>query len=323
MECASGMRVGRGTCCRSNLRSSVVLGLAAALAASAAVASETITYSYDARGRLVAVARSGTVNNGDTASYSYDKADNRTNVTVTTSGVSHPSFSVSDASAAEGSSLVFTVTRTGSTTASYSVNYATADGTATAASDYSAVSGTLTFAPSETSTTVPVATINDTSVESSEAFYLNLSGASGGATISDPQGVGTISDDDIAPPPSFAISDASAIEGGGLTFTVTKTGSISTSFSVSYATANGTATAGSDYSAVSGTITFAAAETSKTVTVSTIDDLDVEGFEDLHVNLSGATGGATISDAQAVGTIEDNDSSGEVCYDGPNVVLCP
>ncbi|HEU0099625.1 MAG TPA: hypothetical protein VFQ67_12730 [Allosphingosinicella sp.] len=56
---------------------------AAALAASAALAAETITYTYDAKGRLVKVERSGTVNNGVKAEYAHDKADNRTNVTVT------------------------------------------------------------------------------------------------------------------------------------------------------------------------------------------------------------------------------------------------
>jgi YD repeat-containing protein len=55
----------------------------AAVTAAAAVASETINYSYDARGRLVQVKHSGTVNNNVSANYQYDKADNRTNVNVT------------------------------------------------------------------------------------------------------------------------------------------------------------------------------------------------------------------------------------------------
>jgi len=59
-----------------------VLLLAGLAAAAAAWASETITYTYDARGRLVKVVRSGSVNNNVTANYSYDKADNRTNVNV-------------------------------------------------------------------------------------------------------------------------------------------------------------------------------------------------------------------------------------------------
>lgn len=297
---------------------------AAALVMPAASASETISYTYDARGRLISVVRSGTVNDGVTSSYSYDKADNRTNVSVTTSGSpppSHPSFSVSDASATEGSSLVFTVTKTGATSSSYSVNYATANGSAASESDYTAASGTLTFAASESSKTVSVSTVNDTTVESSETVQLNLSGASGGATISDPQGIGTITDDDTAAP-SFAISDSSGVEGSTLTFTITKTGSTSASFSVSYGTADGSATAGADYTAASGTVTFAASEMSKTVSIATIDDAEFEDLEDFLINLSGASGGATISDVQATGTIEDNDSSGEVCFDGGQPVFC-
>jgi hypothetical protein len=61
----------------------VAFGLSALAVAAAAVASETVTYTYDARGRLVKVQRSGDVNNNVTANYTYDRADNRTNVNVT------------------------------------------------------------------------------------------------------------------------------------------------------------------------------------------------------------------------------------------------
>jgi len=60
----------------------ILIALVIAAAAAAAMASETITYTYDARGRLVRVVRSGSVNNNVAANYSYDKADNRTNVNV-------------------------------------------------------------------------------------------------------------------------------------------------------------------------------------------------------------------------------------------------
>ena len=66
-----------------NVRTGAVIGLAALTGLAAAFASETVTYSYDARGRLVAVKHSGSVNNNVQANYSYDKADNRTNKTVT------------------------------------------------------------------------------------------------------------------------------------------------------------------------------------------------------------------------------------------------
>jgi YD repeat-containing protein len=66
------------------------LAVSSAVAATPAAAGETITYTYDARGRLVKVERSGTVNNGVKAEYAHDKADNRTNVTVTGSPNSSP-----------------------------------------------------------------------------------------------------------------------------------------------------------------------------------------------------------------------------------------
>lgn len=174
---------------------------------SVAVASETATYAYDALGRLVQVSRSGTINDGVNANYGYDPADNRTNVTVTGGGGSHPSFSVNDVSVTEGGSLVFTVTKAGAASTSYSVNYATANGTAAAGADYTATSGTLTFTPSHTTQTVWVSTIDDTIVEGNETVLLNLSGATGGASISDDQGVGTIIDNDTANQPPVTQPD--------------------------------------------------------------------------------------------------------------------
>lgn len=266
-------------------------------------ASENITYTYDARGRLIQVSRSGTVNDGVQANYSYDKADNRINVTVASSTT--PTLSVNDVAAAEGASLVFTVTRSESSGLSVAVNYATSDGTAAAVSDYTAKSGTLTFASGETSKTISVATTDDATFESAETVNLTLSSPTGGATITDAQGIGTMNNNDAAP--SFAINDVSITEGGNLGFTVTRTGSTSSSITVNFATANGSASAGSDYYGGPGSITFAPADNTKAITIGTIDDSSFEGAENLYVNLTGATGGATISDAQGVGTINEND----------------
>ena len=71
-------------------RGEAIVLAVAALAATAAVASETITYTYDARGRLVKVERSGSVNNGVKAEYKYDKGDNRTNVNVVSPNTTPP-----------------------------------------------------------------------------------------------------------------------------------------------------------------------------------------------------------------------------------------
>jgi hypothetical protein len=257
----------------------------------------------------VQVSRSGTVNSGVQANYSYDKADNRINVTVV--GSSLPDFTVSDASATEGSPLSFTVTRGGSTSSSISVNYATSNGTAAAGSDYNANSGTLTFAAGQTTQTIPVTTIDDAAVESAETINLTLSGATGGATISDGQGVGTINDNDVAPTcsgVSFTIaSNAAVTEGVNSVFTITKNGTATGSCTVNYATANGTAIAGSDYTPASGTLTFTSAQTSQTVAVTTADDAAVESAETLSMNLSSATGGASVgSPGSATATLNDN-----------------
>lgn len=285
----------------------------------AASANETLTYGYDALGRLVKVARTGTVNNNSSECYAYDPASNRSNVTVSTTSDCAappvPTLSINNASGTEGSAVVFTVTRSGSTSGTDTVQYATGTtGTATSGSDYTPISPaqTLTFAPAVTTHTISVSTIQDSLVEGNETFFVNLSNPSTGATISDSQGQGTIVDDDTAPTCSgviFSTANAGSVtEGGTLTFTVTKTGTATSSCSVNYATQDNTAVAGSDYTATSGTLTFAVADTSKTVAVQTIDDSVVENTESFNLNLSSPTGGATLGQSVGSGGILDNDS---------------
>ncbi|WP_373480982.1 Calx-beta domain-containing protein [Geminocystis sp.] len=110
-----------------------------------------------------------------------------------------PTLRINDISITEGNSgtknAVFTVTRTGTPTGTITVNYATANGTATAGSDYVAKSGSLSFATNETSKTISVVINGDTTLETNETFFVNLSSATN-ATISDNQGLGTITNDD-------------------------------------------------------------------------------------------------------------------------------
>lgn len=156
-------------------------------------ASETVSYAYDARGRLVSVVCSGTVNDGVSASYSYDKADNRANVAVTTGGGgTPPSFSVNDVSVTEGSPLLFTVSRAGSTSSNCSISYATANGTATSPTYYTPASGTLTFTPAQTTQTVSVTAIDKSRLNGTRTMYLNLSSPFGGGGGADAQGIGSI-----------------------------------------------------------------------------------------------------------------------------------
>lgn len=275
-----------------------------------ATGSESVTYTYNDRGRLVRVNRSGTINDGIQAAYTYDKADNRTNVTVT-----GQTISVADASATEGSPLSFTVTRTG-TASAVRVSYATSNGTAAAGSDYVAASGTLNFAIGEVSKPVAVTTTDDAASESAETVTLTLSNPTGGAMLADAAGIGTINDND-APPActgvSFTVtSNAAVTEGANSVFTITKSGTATGSCGVSYATANGTATAGSDYASASNTLTFTTGQTSQTVNVTTTDDASVESAETFTLSLSAPTGGAVLGTPNGA-TAAINDDDGVTC----------
>lgn len=217
-----------------------------------------------------------------------------------------PKLAISDVTIAEGSTAILTVSRSGLTSTAVGVNYATVAGSAIPPGDFTTASGTLNFAAGETSKTISVPTVNDTIYEGPETFSVALSGATGGAFVTNGVGTVTITDDDVAP--SFAISSASATEGGTITFTVTKTGTTANSLSVNYGTANGSAIAPGDYGATSGTLTFLPGETSKTITVSTVNDTTYEMNETFSVYLSGATGGASIASPTGTGTINDNDA---------------
>ena len=108
--------------------------------------------------------------------------------------------------------------------------------------------------------------------------------------------------------PAVTVADARAVEGTDATldFAVTLDKASAGAVTVDYATADGTATAGADYTATSGTLTFAAGETAKTVSVPVLDDAIDEGSETFTLTLSNATG-ARIADGEATGTIANDD----------------
>ena len=115
-------------------------------------------------------------------------------------------LAVSDAVSNEGEdpTMAFTVTLDKIADHAITVDYATADGTATAGKDYTAKNGTLTFNAGEVSKTVHVSILNDTIVDKDETIRLTISNASG-AEITDPEGIGTITDTDLPPDPLQAL----------------------------------------------------------------------------------------------------------------------
>ena len=289
-----------------------VFAVAASWIATAASAqSVTATNTYDDAGRL----KSTTYSDGKSASYEYDAAGNRL---ATSEGIP-VQVSVAAASATEGGTLNFTVTKTGAATGTVSVDCAQANGSATAGSDFTASTQTLTFLIAEVSKTCSVASLQDTIYEGPHTFSAVLQNPVGPVQITGGSAIGTINDNDT--PPSFAVSGNSANEGSPVSFTITKTGSTELTHAVNYATSNGTATlADSDYTAVNSSRSFTPAQTSYVVQVSTTVDSKYENNETVRLDLSGATNGATIGTPQGTATINNNDTAPSFSINDPPAV---
>src|SRR6185436_9386315 len=209
-----------------------------------------------------------------------------------------------------GTYVTITVTRTGGTASGVTVDYATGGGTATAGVDYTGNSGTLTFASGQTSKTFTVYSLVDSLDEPNETVILTLSNPTGGATLGTPNSATlTITDNDVGGTLKLSAATYSAGEAGGsATITVTRSGGSASGVTVHYAAGDGTATAGSDYSSTSGTLTFAAGETTKTFAVPILNDPLGEGNETVNLTLSNPTGGATLATPNAaVMTIVDDE----------------
>ena len=222
-----------------------------------------------------------------------------------------PSLSVADVSGHEDSvgNLSFTVTLNPESGKDVSLDYAIADGTATAGSDYTRTDGTLTFSAGETTKTIDVPVLEDGSPEEDETFTVTLSNAVN-ATLGDGAATGTIRDDDPVPA-SLSIEDVEGLESSdALEFPVTLTGDreAGTTVTVDYATSDATGTAGSDYTETMGTLTFATDVTRRTIRVPLLDDAVDEPDETFVVTLSNS-GGAMLDDSEATGTIRDNDET--------------
>jgi ELWxxDGT repeat protein len=223
-----------------------------------------------------------------------------------------PTVSINDVTVVEGTSgtraAMFTVTLSAASTQPVTVSFATANGTATARSDYKAASGTLTFAPGETTKTITILVKGDRLGEPDETFFVNLSAATN-ATIDDGQGLGTILDDE----PRIRISDVTKRERGAdqatrFVFTVTLSAAYDQAVTVSFETVNGTAKVGdADYVGTTGTLTFRPGETTKQVRIVVRGDNKKESNETFYVRLFGKSSDALFAKRRGVGTILDDE----------------
>jgi hypothetical protein len=349
-----------------------------------AVAQETITYTYDARGRLIN-ADHGTTgpNAGVSSAYTYDNADNRTQVvvnvgggvTLTLSPTTLPNGTVgtsySTQISASGGTSPYTYSKTSGTlpTGLTLSSAGLLSGTPTAAGPYTftvtatdsaSQTGSRSYNPTINSSggtlTLSPATLPNGTVGTSYSAQISASGgtspytysktsgtlptgltlSSGGLLSGTPTTAGTytftVTATDSASHTgslsysptistnatacsgvSFAVNDVTVVEGDPLVFTVTKSGASSSNCSVSYATADGTATAPDYYTAVSGTLTFSSNQTTQTVTVQTVNLGRLNLTKNMYLNLSNATSAGSISDSQGIGSIQASGGDPNPC----------
>ncbi|CAN7752285.1 malectin domain-containing carbohydrate-binding protein [Variovorax sp. LjRoot84] len=248
-----------------------------------------------------------------------------------TAAPTSPTLSIAAANASlnEGNSgstaFTFTVSRTGSTagasTAAFAVTGSGAN-PATAADFTGGVfpTGTVSFAAGEATKTITVNVAGDSTVEPAENFTVTLSNPSAGTAIGSAAAAGTILNDDTAPEPSLSIAAANASLNEGnsgstaFTFTVTRTGSTTGASTASYAVAGSDANpaTAADFTGgafPTGTVSFAAGETTKTITVNVAGDATVESNENFTVTLSNPSAGTSIGTTAATSTILNDDSS--------------
>jgi hypothetical protein len=240
-----------------------------------------------------------------------------------------PSLSIEAANATrdEGdagpTAFTFTVTRSGNLNTATTVDYnVTGSGDAAAdVNDFNSnifPTGTVSFASGQASRTLTINVDGDLDFEPDESFAVTLINPSGGATIDTATATGAISNDDVPPAPSLSIATANAVRDEGdtgttpLTFTVTRSGNLANATTVDYTVVgSGDSPANvNDFNGnilPTGTIGFASGQTSRTITINVSGDRDLEGDETFRVTLSNPSGGATIADATAIGTIRNDD----------------
>ncbi|PVE20407.1 hypothetical protein DC522_32550 [Microvirga sp. KLBC 81] len=213
--------------------------------------------------------------------------------------------------------ISFTISLDKAATEPVTVNYATQSGTATAGSDFIDITnGSVTFAPNETTKTVIVDLIDDTLVENTENFSVKLTSATNATLGTGTTATASISDNDTPPPagPVVSISSASPdpqVEGSSakIKFTLTLSTATTQDVKVNYSTVDGTAKAGSDYTALlNKNVTFLAGETTKTITVSLLNDTVLENPEAFSIKINSATSASVSTTSHtATATIVDND----------------
>ncbi|HEV7232752.1 MAG TPA: Calx-beta domain-containing protein, partial [Sphingorhabdus sp.] len=257
-----------------NFTSPVQSGATGALNGNSAANQTAISYSL-VLANAIASGQSFWIRWTDTNATSSDDALAIDNFSITPRAAtpSAGNLAIDDVTLAEGNlgttNYTFTVTRSGGSAGAVSATWALANST-TDNADFTAFpqGGTVNFADGQTSATITVTVAGDTVFEGNDQFFVNLTNPTGGATISDSQGQGTITNDDTAPVAQLSINDITLQEGNSgttnFTFTVTRGGDTSIAASATWTVANGTTDAADFTGALTGTVAFAVGDTSQT-----------------------------------------------------------
>lgn len=221
------------------------------------------------------------------------------------------SFSTNGYAAGEdGGSIAITVQRTGVTTSAVNVTYATTNGSATA-NDHTPATGTLIFAANETSKTFTVTIPDDANVDGSRTVNLLLSNPTNGGVIGTAgSALLTVYDNETAAFGSgslkFSKTKYDVSEGAGKAMiTIMRVGGTKGTATVQYAATGGSATDGTDFTSISGTMTFVPGEASRTFEVPLVKDLSSDGGETVVLTLTNAAGATMGDPATSILTIYD------------------
>src|SRR6185369_5825843 len=222
-----------------------------------------------------------------------------------------PTLSIGNAAVTEGNSgtanATFSVSLSEASAQAVTVNFATANGTATAPADYASQNGILTFTAGQTNKQITVLVNGDATDEIDESFTVTLSSPIN-ASIATAVGTGTIQDDDAPPTVSFASAASSGSEATtAVTLPVFLSAVSAKTVTVDYSVSGGTATGGGvDFTLSGGTLTFAPGVTNQNINITVVNDTLDEDDETLSIDLSNPSNG-TLGTATHTYTILDND----------------
>ena len=280
----------------------------------------TYQVTFSAAGWTTPITKSFTIGTQNVKVDANTRTDFATQPPTPSVSFSASSFTISEA----GGAQVVTVRLSNATNRSVAVNYATSNGTAVAGRDYTAATGTLTFAPGETSKTFSIPITNDLLVEPAETIQLALSVPDGATLGTQRTATVNITDNDV-PTVGFSQTAKSVTEATTTaSFTVTLDSASTKSVTVRYGLATGgTATSGVDFALPAGTLTFAPGEISKTITFTVTNDTLDENDEIVRIALSAPSNATLGTNSVATYTIVDNDASPLATFDFRTVTGAP